>query len=53
MLDKLDNVVLTISNCRGQSFDNASNMAGTYSGLQARIKQPTASALFISCAYHC
>lgn len=27
-----------IMNCRGQSYDNASNMSGIYSGLQARIK---------------
>ncbi|CAH1111754.1 unnamed protein product [Psylliodes chrysocephalus] len=30
---------LDISNCRGQSYDNASNMSGIYSGVQARIKQ--------------
>jgi hypothetical protein len=29
---------LDIQLCRGQSYDNASNMSGVYSGLQARIK---------------
>jgi len=29
---------LDIKNCRGQSYDNASNMSGVYSGLQTRIK---------------
>lgn len=30
---------IDINNCRGQSYDNASNMSGVYSGLQARIKE--------------
>jgi len=30
---------LDIKNCRGQSYDNASNISGKYSGLQARIKE--------------
>ena len=29
---------LDIQNCRGQSYDNAFNMSGAYSGLQSRIK---------------
>ena len=39
VLDTLKNHDLDIANCRGQSYDNASNMSGVYSGLQARIKQ--------------
>jgi hypothetical protein len=27
------------SNCRGQSYDNANNMSGSYSGLRARVKE--------------
>ncbi|KAK9702581.1 protein of unknown function (DUF4371) [Popillia japonica] len=30
---------IDISNCRGQSYDKAANMAGIYSGLQAKIKE--------------
>jgi len=30
---------IPLSNCRGQSYDNASNMSGRNSGLQARIRQ--------------
>ncbi|XP_050540304.1 zinc finger MYM-type protein 1-like [Daktulosphaira vitifoliae] len=30
---------IDISDCRGQSYDNASNMSGQYSGVQARIKE--------------
>jgi len=37
--DTLNQYNLDIKNCRGQSYDNASNMAGKYTGLQARIKE--------------
>lgn len=30
----LKDLNLNIANCRGQSYDNASNMAGIYNGLQ-------------------
>lgn len=30
---------LDLSNCRGQSYDNASNMSGKYNGLQAHLKK--------------
>ncbi|GBP13144.1 Zinc finger MYM-type protein 1 [Eumeta japonica] len=30
---------LLLSNCRGQSYDNAANMAGHYNGVQALLKQ--------------
>lgn len=30
---------ISILNCVGQSYDNASNMSGKYTGLQARIKE--------------
>lgn len=48
----IENVGLDILNCRGQSYDNASNMAGKYSGLQARIKAISPHAVFIPCAAH-
>ncbi|XP_029345826.1 uncharacterized protein LOC100569266 [Acyrthosiphon pisum] len=35
-----------------QSYDNASNMAGAYSGLQARIKGINPLAHFVPCAAH-
>ncbi|XP_025200207.1 zinc finger MYM-type protein 1-like [Melanaphis sacchari] len=37
---------------RAQSYDNASNMAGAYSGLQARIKEINPLANFVPCAAH-
>ncbi|XP_050065343.1 zinc finger MYM-type protein 1-like [Aphis gossypii] len=43
---------LDIQNCRGQSYDNASNMAGKYTGLQARIKQVCSHAVYVPCSAH-
>ena len=43
---------LDIKNCRGQSYDNASNMSGQYSGLQARIKSSCKYAAFVPCVGH-
>uniref|UniRef100_A0A182I5D1 Uncharacterized protein n=1 Tax=Anopheles arabiensis TaxID=7173 RepID=A0A182I5D1_ANOAR len=52
VLEKLEKLGLNIAHCRGQSFDNASNMSGKYMGLQARIKQHSPSAVCIPCANH-
>ncbi|XP_025413483.1 zinc finger MYM-type protein 1-like isoform X1 [Sipha flava] len=43
---------INFKNCRGQSYDNASNMSGIYNGLQARIKRISKQALFVPCAAH-
>ena len=40
---------IDIGNCRGQSYDNASNMSGRYNSLQARIKQLNELAEYVSC----
>ena len=47
---KLDGV--DIGQCRGQSYDNGSNMAGTYKGVQARIKEMNELAEFVPCLAH-
>lgn len=39
LLNMFENLSIDITNCRGQSFDNANNMSGVYNGLQARIKK--------------
>lgn len=52
VLKFLDNYDIPIKDCRGQSYDNASNMAGKYSGLQARIKEKCKFAIFVLCAAH-
>lgn len=43
---------IDISDCRGQSYDNASNMSGCYSGLQTRINEINELAIFVPCAAH-
>ncbi|KAL4082575.1 hypothetical protein QTP88_027605 [Uroleucon formosanum] len=43
---------LDIKNCRGQSYDNASNMSGKYSGLQARMKEVSPLAEYAPCSAH-
>ncbi|KAK4881740.1 hypothetical protein RN001_005059 [Aquatica leii] len=43
---------INIMDCRGQSYDNATNMSGQYSGLQARIKSINPLAYYIPCAAH-
>lgn len=52
VLKELENLKIKIDDCRGQSYDNASNMAGVYNGLQAKIKKKAPLALFIPCAAH-
>jgi hypothetical protein len=43
---------IPIGDCRGQSYDNASNMTGKYSGVQARIKEENPVAEFVPCSAH-
>ncbi|XP_025420677.1 zinc finger MYM-type protein 1-like [Sipha flava] len=52
VLNFLENLKIPIKNCREQSYDNAANMAGNYSGLQARIKEQWKFAIFVPCATH-
>ncbi|XP_039388604.1 zinc finger MYM-type protein 1-like [Mauremys reevesii] len=52
VLEIIANLGLDIKNCRGQSFDNAANMAEKYSGLQARLNNANPCALFIPCSSH-
>lgn len=43
---------LDIMHCRGQSYDNAKNISGTYGGLQAKIIEINKFAIFVPCASH-
>ena len=52
ILDLLERYDIDITNCRGQAYDNASNMSGKYSGLQARLKERSELAFYIPCAGH-
>lgn len=50
--DTLKEFNLDIRDCRGQSYDNATNMSGCYKGLQARIKAINEFAKFVPCSAH-
>lgn len=52
VLTELDSIGIDIKNCRGQSYDNASNMAGQYSGVQMRIKEKNSLVEWVPCASH-
>lgn len=45
-------VGLKIGDCRGQPFDNASNMSGKLKGLQALIKRKNDLAVYVLCTAH-
>lgn len=48
----LEKYGIPIADCRGQSYDNANNMAGRFNGLQARILNENDLAKFLPCAAH-
>lgn len=50
--NKLEDLMIDINYCRGQSYDNAVNMSGKYNGLQAKIKEKSKSAHFVPCSSH-
>lgn len=52
VLQYLETNGIIIHDCRGQSYDNASNMSGIYKGLQARIKQVCPLAQYVPCSPH-
>lgn len=52
VLSLLENLEIDINNCRGQSYDNASNMSGAYTGLQARIVKHNSLAMYVPCSAH-
>jgi hypothetical protein len=43
---------IVLKNCRGQSYDNASNMSGIYNRLQTHIRRTSVQALYVPCAAH-
>ena len=43
VLEKLNKSNINVINCREQPYNNASNMSGTYKGMQAEIKKLNAS----------
>jgi ribose 5-phosphate isomerase RpiB len=43
---------IKFEDCRGQSYDNASNMSGAYNGVQALLSNKNESADYIPCQAH-
>ncbi|XP_060865965.1 zinc finger MYM-type protein 1-like [Metopolophium dirhodum] len=52
IIEKLNKDDLKLSNCRGQSYDNASNMSGKYKGVKTRIMQINNLAVYVPCNAH-
>ena len=52
ILNELQQNGLDIMMCRGQTYDNASTMAGVRTEVQRRIKDINSKALFIPCGNH-
>lgn len=52
LLQFLEKKGINIKFCRGQSYDNASNMSGKYEGMQAKIKEVCPQAEYVPCAAH-
>ena len=52
ILEALKALTLDIDLCRGQSYDNASNMSGKYTRVQARIKEVNRCAPYVPRASH-
>ena len=53
IVDKFNEFGLVIDNLRSQGYDGSGNMAGKFSGVQARIKQIVPSAEYVHCYAHC
>lgn len=52
ILDCLSKDNLRLSDCRGQSYNNGSNMSGKIKGVQARLIEINELARFIPCSAH-
>lgn len=52
IISKLKKDGLEIKNCRGQSYDNGSNMSGVYKGVQARFQETNPRAVYVPCIAH-
>ncbi|KAL4153113.1 hypothetical protein QTP88_000946 [Uroleucon formosanum] len=52
LIKQLELYNINIGDCRGQAYDNGSNMVGKYQGVQARISNINPRAFFTPCAAH-
>jgi hypothetical protein len=52
LLKYFESESINFMDCRGQTYDNASNMSGRYAGMQAHLKNVNPLALYIPCMAH-
>ena len=52
LMQCLDTHGIDIQHCRGQSYDNASDMSGRYNGLHAKVAAKSNLVAWIPCAGH-
>lgn len=52
VLTALQEMEINFDNCRGQRYDNGSNMSGCYKGLQSHMKEIDPLAEWVPCATH-
>lgn len=44
---------LSLSQCREQAYDGASNMSGCFNGVASRLRSEEKAALYVHCTAHC
>jgi hypothetical protein len=52
LLQYLESESIEVMDCRGQSYDNASNMSGRYAGMQALLRKVNPLAFYVPCMSH-
>jgi len=52
LLKRFEELGLDIQDCRGQGYDNGSNMRGKSQGVRARLLEINSKALFLPCGAH-
>lgn len=52
ILNLIESLSIDLRYCRGQSYDNASNMSGKYSGLQTRLRKDFPLIEYVPCSAH-
>ena len=52
LLAFMEDIGIDIENCRGQTYDNASNMSGRYNGVKAHVERLNPFAKYVPCFAH-
>uniref|UniRef100_H3AMU6 DUF4371 domain-containing protein n=1 Tax=Latimeria chalumnae TaxID=7897 RepID=H3AMU6_LATCH len=51
--DALSRCGIPLANCRGQAYDDGSNMSGKLNGVAAKLQEEVPSAIYVHCLLHC